>query len=262
MQTLTKEQIFSITPESLSKYSLYHKVEKFLENRGTTIQRLAEQYEYPEDSRYLLNFDWKLLFEKCPNEFKSLYTPKRRQDTRNEVEFSFDILCGELLEERVIRMFNQSAEHEQKELRLIVTGKDKKRQILMSSDDDEYKNIDTVVVDSITKKAKLRLEIQHSFSDSKYTSVKIPLRWKKYPTLRSVKGALLFIRLDTETKNSQFVLIDVLKHHRIEESENVFHKKGCELYLNEDEKFMLFNSNNLYMKLKDLIESRKNDTRL
>lgn len=72
----------------------------------------------------------------------------------------------------------------------------------------------------------------------------------------------MFIRVDTETKNSQFVLIDVLKHHRIEESENVFHKKGYELYLNEDEKFMLFNSNNLYMKLKDLIESRKNDIRL
>ena len=28
-----------------------------------------------------------------------------------------------------------------------------------------------------------------------------------------------------------------------------------ELYLNDDEKFMLFNSNNLYMKLKDLIIS-------
>lgn len=262
MPILTKEQIFNMTPESLPENSLYHKVEKFLENRGTTIQMLVEQYKYPKDSRYLLNFDWKRLFEECPAEFNALCVPKRRQDVRNEVEFNFDILCGGLLEERVIRKFNQSADYEKKDLRLIPTGKDKERHILIDTNNDEYKNIDAVVRDENTKKGRLCLEIQHSFNSIKYTAVKIPLRWEKYDMLRSVKGALLFIRVDTETKNSHFVLIDILKHHRIEESENVFHKKGNELYLNEDEKFMLFNSNNVYMKLKDLIESRKNDTRL
>ncbi len=249
MPILTKEQIFNMTPESLPENSRYHKLEKFLGNRGTTIQGLAKQYKYPEESQYVLNFDWESLFKNCPKVFNFLCSPSRRQDTRNGAEFVIDLICGWLIEDRITKFFNERI----KGMQFKMTGKDKERHIIINQKNDKYNNIDAVVLDE-HKKEILQVEIQYSFSNEKY---KIPLRWEKYSILRAAKAALLFVQLGTEAKDPQFILVDMTKEHRVEESENVFHKKGNELYLNKDEEFVPYNSNNLYKKLKDLIESRR-----